>query len=106
MVYKLPTNDDNGDPFLLNTPWLKDDICSVNGSFQRLDASETTNPLYSMRSYFTYLALTELTIIGDNVTWTISQDQNIITTTYPGIYLISTLFFRLGVGSTFKASPL
>ena len=90
MVYKLPTNDDGGDPFMLNTTFQRD-ICSVQGSFESLDALATANPLYSVRSYFTYLARVQLATVGNNVTWSnkyasVSQDQNAITPTYPGMY--------------------
>jgi hypothetical protein len=82
MVYRLPTYDDGGDPFLLNTTF-QSDICSVNGSFELLDAPTTANPLYSLRSYFTYLAQTHLIAVGGNVTWSskfanVSQAHNII----------------------------
>ncbi|KAG0614508.1 hypothetical protein M758_6G182600 [Ceratodon purpureus] len=87
MVYKLPTNDDGGDPFMLKTTFQRD-ICSVQGSFESLDALATANPLYSVRSYFTYLARVQLATVGNNVTWSnkyasVSQDQNAITPTYP-----------------------
>ncbi|KAG0625978.1 hypothetical protein M758_2G093300 [Ceratodon purpureus] len=87
MVYKLPTNDDGGDTFLLKTSFQKD-ICSVQGSFESLDALATANPLYSMRSYFTYLARIQLSAVGDNVTWSntypsVSQNQTSLSPTYP-----------------------
>ena len=90
MVYKLLTNDDGGDPYLLKTPSLRQNLCSVNGSFERLNALETANPLYAMRSYFTFLARTQLASVGNNATWSnpyssFDQDRNAITVTYPGM---------------------
>ena len=88
MVYKLPTNDDGGDKFLLKTSFQKD-ICSVQGSFESLDAPATLNPLYSLRRYFTFLAGVQLSAVGGNVTWSnpyasVSQNLTAITPTYPG----------------------
>ena len=90
MVYKLPTNDDSGDPFLLKNPSFHESICSVNGSFERVNALETVNPLYSMRSYFTFLARTQLASVDNNATWSnlylsFSQDRSATTVTYPGM---------------------
>jgi hypothetical protein len=92
MVYKLPSNDDGGDTFMLKTS-LQIDISSVNGSFEVLDAPTTLNPLYSMRRYFTYLSRVQLSAVGGNVTWSnnydiYSEGQSAITPTYPGMYPI------------------
>lgn len=88
MVYKLPTNVDSADPYLVKSLTLQQAICSVNGSFERLVAPDTADPLYSVRSYFTFLALTQLASVGNNATWSnlyasFSQDRTAITVTYP-----------------------
>ncbi|KAG0608278.1 hypothetical protein M758_8G093500 [Ceratodon purpureus] len=87
MVYNLPSNDDGGDTFLLKTPFQKD-ICSVQGSFELLNAVATANPLYSMRSYFNYLARIQLSAVGGKVTWSntyasVSQSLYRLSATYP-----------------------
>jgi hypothetical protein len=63
---------------------------AVNGSFERFNALDTANPLYAVRSYFTFLARTQLASVDNNATWTNvyagdSEDRNDITVTYPGI---------------------
>lgn len=88
MIYKLPPNPDKVDPFLETTS-LKANLCSVSGSFELLDPQTTTNPLYAMRSYFTYLARVQLIAVGNKTNWSNkyqsqSQLHNITTVTYPG----------------------
>ncbi|KAG0567449.1 hypothetical protein KC19_7G135200 [Ceratodon purpureus] len=85
MIYKLKQNQQ--DLFLTATPSLKDNLCSVNGSFELLEPQATLNPLYAMRSYFTYLARVHLAVV-DKPNWSnkyqsYSQLHNISTVTYP-----------------------
>ncbi|KAG0608276.1 hypothetical protein M758_8G093400 [Ceratodon purpureus] len=88
MVYKLPTNAESVDPFLLKTPSLQESICSVNGSFEILNALETANPLYALRSYLTFQARVQLALMANNATWTYQDlsfldNDRPLTVTYP-----------------------
>ncbi|KAG0564268.1 hypothetical protein KC19_8G097200 [Ceratodon purpureus] len=88
MVYKLPTNAESVDPFLLKTPSLQESICSVNGSFEILNALETANPLYALRSYITFQARVQLALMANNATWSyrymsFSENRPTVTVTYP-----------------------
>ncbi|KAG0558547.1 hypothetical protein KC19_10G036500 [Ceratodon purpureus] len=110
MVYKLLTNDDGGDPYLLKTPSLQQNLCSVNGSFERLNALETANPLYAMRSYFTFLARTQLASVGNNATWSnpyssFDQDRNAITVTYPAFGSDGLLIGVAGIDVVYENLP-
>lgn len=91
MIYKLNKGVDDtsiDDVYLLNTS-LEKAVCSVNGSFDVLDANVIHNPLYHMRSYFTFLARTQLVAAANKSSWSKTypsahQELNAIAVTYPG----------------------
>jgi len=108
MIFKLPLDIFDTDPYLLTTS-LQKTVCSVNGSFELLDPQATANPLYAMRSYFTFLSRTQLVAAGNQPTWSykyasVSQNLNAITVTYPGMpsfgpfrYILSPRALKLSV---------
>ncbi len=87
ILYKLPRSSDT-DPFLLTTS-LEQLLCGVQGTFELLDAPATKNPLYSIRSYYTFLAHTHMAVVANKSTWSnvyasYSEKLDVVTVTYPG----------------------
>lgn len=87
ILYKLPRSSDT-DAFLLSTS-LQQLLCGVQGTFELLDAPATKNPLYSIRSYYTFLADTHMAAVANKSTWSnvyksISQQIDVVTVTHPG----------------------
>jgi hypothetical protein len=87
LLYKLPQADDL-DIYLSNNSLLNS-ICRVNGTFEVIQ-KDLTNPLYTVRSYFSYLAATlEVAVNGKPLWSNIYQDfegigYNITSVTSPG----------------------
>jgi hypothetical protein len=87
LLYKLPQADDS-DIYLSNNSLLNS-ICRVNGTFEVIQ-KDLTNPLYTVRSYFSYLAATlEVAVNGKPLWSNIYQDfegigNNITSVTSPG----------------------
>jgi hypothetical protein len=87
LLYKLPQADDL-DIYLSNNSLLNS-ICRVNGTFEVIQG-DLTNPLYTVRSYFSYLAATlEVAVNGKPLWSNIYQDfdrigHNIASVTSPG----------------------
>lgn len=87
LLYKLPQADDL-DIYLSNNSLLNS-ICRVNGTFEVI-LEDLTNPLYTVRSYFSYLAATlEVAVNGKPLWSNIYQDfegigNNITSVTSPG----------------------
>jgi hypothetical protein len=87
LLYKLPQADDL-DIYLSNNSLLNS-ICRVNGTFEVIQ-EDLTNPLYTVRSYFSYLAATlEVAVNGKPLWSNIYQDfegigNNITSVTSPG----------------------
>lgn len=86
ILFKLPRNSDS-DPFLLKTT-LQPILCGVQGSFELLEAPATLNPLYAIRSYFSYLAKIHEDIVESKATWSnvyksVSQELDAVTVTAP-----------------------
>ncbi|KAH8975709.1 hypothetical protein BDL97_01G173100 [Sphagnum fallax] len=72
LLYKLPQADDL-DIYLSNNSLLNS-ICRVNGTFEVIQ-KDLTNPLYTVRSYFSYLAATlEVAVNGKPLWSNIYQD--------------------------------
>lgn len=87
ILYKLPGSSDNN-PFLLNTS-LQPLLCGVQGTFELLNAPATTNPLYSIRSYYSFLAHIHMAVVANKATWSnvyesYSEMIKVVTVTYPG----------------------
>ena len=87
ILYKLPRSSDN-DPFLLSTS-LQQLLCGVQGTFELLNAPATKNPLYSIRSYYSFLAHTHMAVVANKATWSnvyasYSEMVDLVTVTYPG----------------------
>lgn len=86
LLYKLPQADDL-DIYLSNNSLLNS-ICRVNGTFEVIQG-DLTNPLYTVRSYFSYLAATlEVAVNGKPLWSNIYQDfdrigHNIASVTSP-----------------------
>lgn len=92
-VYKFPVrNNADIDPFLTTTT-LPDVLCGVNGTFELLDAVYSVdNPLYAIRSFYTFTARIQLAVANNTGTWSdwylsFSQPLNGTSVTYPGSYL-------------------
>ncbi len=88
-IYKLPPPND-GDIFLSNNSLLGS-LCGIGGTFEVIE-QDITNPLYAVRSYFSYLASAQMASsqVQGKPLWT-SPYQNrdvvggyITTVTYPG----------------------
>ncbi len=88
-IYKLPPPND-GDIFLSNNSLLSS-LCRIGGTFEVIE-QDITNPLYAIRSYFSYLASAQMASqqVQGKPLWT-SPYQNrdvvggyITTVTYPG----------------------
>jgi len=90
ILYKFPGRNDDLDPFL-NTTTLRNILCGVNGTFELLDAVySVNNPLYAIRSFYTFMARTQLAVVNNNATWSdwylsYSQPLNGTSVTYPGL---------------------
>ncbi|CAM6025936.1 unnamed protein product [Sphagnum balticum] len=91
-IYKLPPPND-GNIFLSNNSLLSS-LCGIGGTFEVIE-QEITNPLYAVRSYFSYLALAQMASsqVQGKPLWT-SPYQNldvvsgyITTVTYPDVYI-------------------
>ncbi|KAG0601590.1 hypothetical protein M758_11G124400 [Ceratodon purpureus] len=86
ILYKLPRQFDP-DPFLRLTT-LNNILCNAKGTFELLEPHTTSNPLFSIRSFYTFLARTHLAVAKNQSTWSsvytgISQALNGTTVTYP-----------------------
>ncbi|CAK9875767.1 unnamed protein product [Sphagnum jensenii] len=108
-IYKLPPPND-GDIFLSNNPLLSS-LCQIGGTFEVIE-QDITDPLYAVRSYFSYLASAQMASrqVQGKPLWT-SPYQNrdvvgryISTVTYPGksqepnsVFLFSKELVDLGV---------
>ncbi|KAH8960729.1 hypothetical protein BDL97_05G012500 [Sphagnum fallax] len=91
-IYKLPPPND-GDIFLSNNSLLSS-LCGIGGTFEVIE-QDITNPLYAVRSYFSYLASAQMAShqVQGKPLWT-SPYQNrdvvcgyITTVTYPDVYI-------------------
>ena len=103
ILYKLPRSSDN-DPFLLNTT-LQQLLCGVKGTFELLNAPATKNPLYSIRSYYSFLAHTHMAVVANKATWSNvyesrSEMISVVTVTYPGSQIQRRLKPINGTGRT------
>ncbi|KAG0578014.1 hypothetical protein KC19_5G198300 [Ceratodon purpureus] len=87
ILFKFPLSGET-DPFL-NTTLLPNFICGVQGTFELLDAVDSTrNPLYAIRSFYTFMARTQLAVAKNQSTWSArylsySQPLNGTSVTYP-----------------------
>jgi len=86
ILYKLPGSSDSN-PFLLNTS-LQPLLCGVQGTFELLNAPATKNPLYSIRSYYSFLAHIHMAVVANKATWSnvyesYSEMIKVVTVTYP-----------------------
>ncbi len=99
-IYKLPPPND-GDIYLSNNSLLSS-LCRIGGTFEVIE-QDITNPLYAVRSYFSYLASAQMASgqVQGKPLWT-SPYQNddvvggyITTVTYPGKSKRTQLCFSL-----------
>lgn len=108
-IYKLPPPND-GDIFLSNNSLLSS-LCRIGGTFEVIE-QDITNPLYAVRSYFSYLASAQMASqqVQGKPLWTspyLNRDVvggYITTVTYPGkskepnfVFLFSKNLLILGV---------
>ena len=96
ILYKLPPTYDP-DPFLSQTT-LRNVLCDAKGTFELLEPYTTSNPLFSIRSFYTFLAQIHLAVAKNQSTWSstyqgASQALNETTVTYPG-WLQSAHYYK------------